>query len=142
LFFKGVIIVAGIVFGILTVVVLLSGYFEDSQEIDGQKENKETKIVNIAKQFIITNPTFSYDGIIETLEIEIISADNSNSNFLLEGKFKTLYSGYGDRTKLEFSEEITLHTIEVVIVNEKIISAVIDNQWDDLNQITCHTASC
>ena len=140
--FKGVIIVAGIAFGILAAVVLFSGYFEDSQEIDGQEQNNETKIVNIAKQFIVSSPTFSYDGIAETLEIDIISSNTSDSNFLLEGKFKTLHSGYGNRTKLDLSEDITSHTIEVLIVDEKIISAVIDNQWDELNQITCHTASC
>ena len=46
--FKGVIIVAGIVFGILVAVILFSGYLEDSQEIDGQNQIDETKIMNIA----------------------------------------------------------------------------------------------
>ena len=140
--FKGVIIVAGIAFGILATVVLFSGYFEDSQKIDEQEQNNETRIVNIAKQFIVSSPTFSYDGIAETLEIDIISSNTSDSNFLLEGKFKTTHSGYGNRTKLDLSEDITSHTIEVLIVDEKIISAVIDNQWDELNQITCHTVRC
>ena len=143
LFFKGVIIVAAIVFGIIVTAVLFSYNFEFSQDtFDGQTENDSQKALNIAKQFVITSPTFSYDGISDTLEIEIISADNSDSKFLLEGKFKTRHSGYGDRAKLDLSEEITLHTVEVVIVDEKVISAVIDNQWDELNQITCHTASC
>ena len=139
--FKGVIIVAGIAFGILVAVVLFSGYFEDSQEIDGQEQNNETKIVNIAKQFIVSSPTFSYDGIAETLEIDIISSNTSDSNFLLEGKFKTLHSGYGNRTKLDLSKDITLHTI-VLIVKEKMISAVIDKQRDELNQITWHKVIC
>lgn len=140
--FKGVIIVAGIIFGVLAAVILFSGYFENSQEINGQNQNNETKIMSIAKQFIMTSPTFSYDGIADTLEIEIISAYSLDSKFLLEGKFKTLHDGYGNRAKLDLSEEITLHTIEVVIVDEKVISAVIDNQWDELNQIPCNTASC
>jgi len=60
----------------------------------------------------------------------------------LEGKFKTLHVGYGNRENLDLPEDITLHTIIVSIVDEKIISAVIDNQWDELNQITCNTAQC
>jgi hypothetical protein len=100
------------------------------------------KIINIAKQFIKTSPTFSYDGISDTLELEITSLDNSDSKFLVEGKFKTPHNGYGNRTKMDLSEDITLHIIEIVIIEDKIISAVIDDQWDELNQITCTTARC
>ena len=110
--------------------------------LTGNKKNDDAKIVNIVKQFIVTSPTFSYDGIIETLEIDIISSNTSDSKFLLEGKFKTLHSGYGDLEKVELSEKITLHSIEVLIVDEKVISAVIDNKWDEINQSTCHTARC
>lgn len=140
--FKGVIVVAGIVFGILVAVFLLSGYSEDSHQIDEQEHSDKTRVMNIAKQFIQTSPTFSYDGISDSLEIKLISSNINNSNFVLEAKFKTLHAGYGDRTKLDLPEEITLHTIQVLIVNDKVISAVIDNQWDEVNQITCHTASC
>ena len=143
MFFKGVIIIAAIVFGIILVAVLFPYDFEGTQYYpDGLTENDSKKIIDLTKQFILTSPTFSYDGISDTLEIKIISVDSSNSKFLLEGKFKTLHIGYGNRENLDISEDITLHTIEVFIVNEKIISAVIDNKWDELNQITCNTASC
>ncbi len=143
MFFKGVIIVAGIALGAISIAVMSSYDFEDSQHsFDGLTENDSKKIIDFTRQFIIAGPTFSYDGIPETLEIVIVSADDSDSKFLLEGKFKTLYAGYGNRENLDLSEDITLHTITVSIVDEKIISAVIDNQWDELNQITCNTAQC
>jgi len=141
-FFKGVIIVAAILFGVISAAFLFSNYFEDSQDVLNLTENDSQKIINIAKQFIKTSPTFSYDGISDTLELEITSLDNSDSKFLVEGKFKTLHDGYGNRTKMDLSEDITLHIIEIVIIEDKIISAVIDNQWDELNQITCTTARC
>ena len=100
------------------------------------------KIIDLTKQFITTSPTFAFDGIVDSLEIKIISADTYESKYFLEGKFKTLHTGYGDRTNLELSKDITLHIIEISVVDGQIISAVIDNQWDELNQITCNTASC
>jgi len=143
MFFKGVIIVAAIALGAISVAVMSSYDFEDSQySLDGENENDSEKIIDFTRQFIITGPTFSYDGIPDSLEIEIVSADDSDSKFLLKGKFNTLHAGYGNRENLNLPEDITLHTIIVSIVDEKIISAVIDNQWDELNQITCNTAQC
>jgi hypothetical protein len=43
---------------------------------------------------------------------------------------------------LNLPEDITEHTIDAVIVNGRVISAVIDNMWDELNQINCNAASC
>jgi len=143
MFFKGVIIIAAIALGVISAAVLFSNNFEDSQySFDGKTENYSQKIIDFTKQFIMTSPTFSYDGIHDSLEIKITSDDSSNTKFLLEGKFKTLHTGYGNRENLDLPEDITLHTILVSVVNEKIISAVIDNRWDELNQITCNTAQC
>jgi len=143
MFFKGVIIVAAIALGVISVAVMSSYDFEDSTySPNGITENDSEKIIDFTRQFIINGPTFSYDGISDSLEIKIVSADDSDSKFLLEGKFKTLHTGYGNRGNLDLPEDITLHTIRVSVVDEKIISAVIDNQWDELNQITCNTAQC
>jgi len=143
MFFKGVIIVAAIALGVISVAVMFSYDFEDSQySPNGITENDSEKIIDFTRQFIITGPTFSYDGILDSLEIKIVSADDSDSKFLLEGKFKTLHTGYGNRENSDLPEDIVLHTIMVSIVDEKIISAVIDNRWDELNQITCNTAQC
>ena len=138
MFFKGVIIVAAIALGVISVAVMSSYDFEDSQySLNGKMENDSEKIIDFTRQFIINGPTFSYDGIAETLEIpdsldiKIVSADDSDSKFLLESKFKTLHTGYGNRENLDLPEDITLHTITVSVVDEKIISAVIDNQWDE-----------
>lgn len=111
--------------------------------IDTKPEPAEPqKIIDIARQFIITSPTYSFDGITNTLEIEIISADTFDSTFILEGKFKTLHTGYGNRANSDLPLDMTSHFIEIAIVDGKIISAVIDNKWDELNQMTCNTAQC
>ncbi|MGY5149713.1 MAG: hypothetical protein ACW9W3_06590 [Candidatus Nitrosopumilus sp. bin_68KS] len=141
--FKGVIIIAAIVFGIVLIAVLNLYNVEDSDDsITEITESDLQKIIDITEQFIITGPTYSYDGITNTLEIVVVSEDISDSKFLLTGTFKTLHTGYGNRVQMDLPVDITFHVIEVVIVDEKIISAVIDNQWDELNQITCNTGQC
>jgi hypothetical protein len=127
--------------GVISAIVIVSDYFESSQEIVDRTEMDSQKIIKLAQNFITTSPTFSYDGDSESLEIEITSLE-SGSKFFVKGKFKTTHSGYGNRANLDLPEDITLHIIELVIVEEKIVSAIIDNQWDELNQITCTAASC
>lgn len=143
MFFKGVIIIAGITLVVVSVAVLLSYDFKESEtQFDGITKDDSEKIINIARQFIISSPTYSFDGIDNTLEIEIISADTFDSTFILEGKFKTLHTGYGNRANSDLPLDMTSHFIEIAIVDEKIISAIIDNQWDELNQMTCNVAQC
>ena len=141
MFFKGVIIIAAIILGAISAIVLVSDYFESSQEVVERTEIDSQKIIELSQQFISTSPTFSYDGISDSLEIKINSLE-TGSGFFIEGKFKTTHNGYGNRASLDLPEDITLHIIELVIVEEKIISAIIDYQWDELNQITCTAASC
>jgi hypothetical protein len=118
MFFKGVIIVAAIALGVISIAVMTSYDFEDSQySLDGSTKNDSEKIMDFVRQFIITGPTFSYDGIPDSLEIEIVSADDYDSKFLLEGKFKTLHTGYGNRENLDLPEDITLHTITDLCCN-------------------------
>jgi hypothetical protein len=140
LFFKGVIIVAAIILGVIFAMVIVSDY-ESSQEVVERTEIDSQKIIELAQDFITTSPTFSYDGVSDSLEIEVNSLE-TGSEFFVKGKFKTTHIGYGNRTSLVLAEDIILHTIELVIVEEKIISAIIDNRWDELNQITCTAASC
>ena len=121
MYFKGVIIVAAIALGIISTVVLFSNDLENSQDaFDKMTENNFQNIIDMTEQFILTSPTFSFDGISDTLEIEIISASISDSKFLLEGKFKTLHTGYGYRGN-DLPVDTTQHTIEVVVVDGKII---------------------
>jgi hypothetical protein len=134
-----VIIVAGLALAAISSLVLFSYDLEESAEMS---ETNFQKISDIAKEFIISNPTFSYDGIPDTLKFDILPLDDTNSRFLVEGEFNTYHTGYGDREKADLPENITFHTIEVVIIDERVVSAVIDNQWDELNQISCSTASC
>jgi hypothetical protein len=47
--------------------------------------------------------------------------------------WKSLHGGYGDRTDQIVTEAITPHVI-VVIVEGQVISAIMDDRWDELNQ--------
>ena len=81
--FKGVIIVSGIAFCILIGVVLYSGYLEDSENVAHTQSDQTRKISGTARQFIETSPTFSYDGIEESLEIIFVKTIFSNLSFII-----------------------------------------------------------
>ncbi|KAF6245203.1 hypothetical protein [Nitrosopumilus sp. b2] len=142
MFFKGVIIVAGIVLVAIVTTVFVYDSEVTQNYFNGITKNDSQKIIDLTQQFIVTSPTFAFDGISDSLEIKIISDNASESKYILKGQFKTLHIGYGDRTNLDLSEDITLHVIAISVVDGKIISAIIDNQWDELNQITCNVANC
>lgn len=125
--FKGVIIVAGIVFGIMVAVFLVSGYSKDMVD-QTQSDKKEVKVTSIARQFIKSSPTFSYDGIDESLDLKLTNTSSTLEQFTVTGRFNTQHNGYGDRSNLDLPEETTAHTIDVVIIDDKIVPAVIDNR--------------
>jgi hypothetical protein len=61
MFFKGVIIVAAIALGAISIAVVSSHDFEDSQySSDGITETDSEKIIDFTRQFIVTGPTFSH----------------------------------------------------------------------------------
>lgn len=141
MYFKGVIIVAGIVFVSIAAILVATIYSEHS--LVDSKDSNLSNAYEIATNFVKTSPTFSFDGMEDSFEIKLISASGSHpEQYVFEVKFSSLYAGYGDRTDMIISEEITPHTMEIVIVYDEIISAVIDGQWDEMNQIPCRAVSC
>ncbi len=91
--------------------------------------------LDVARYFIKTNPTFSFDGMEETLDAKIIAVRESfPEQYVIEAEFSTLHGGYGDRTDKMVTQAITPHTLEMVVSNGNVVSAIIDEEWDEINQ--------
>jgi len=91
--------------------------------------------LDVARYFIKTNPTFSFDGMEETLDAKIIVVRESfPEQYVIEAEFSTLHGGYGDRTDKMVTQAITPHTLEMVVSNGNVVSAIIDEEWDEINQ--------
>jgi len=104
-------------------------------EIPETEEDKlKNKALGIAQRFVVTTPTFEFDGDINTLDTLSIDTLESGSNqYLIKFSFNSTHEGYGNRENQNLTNEITPHTIEILVSGEKIISATTDEVWDELS---------
>jgi predicted secreted protein len=91
----------------------------------------------LAEDFIKDSPTFKFDGIDGSIEwVETLYLTPDDSRALVFIKFQSTHAGYGDRTGQVVAEVITRHDVQVTIDNGRVESAVMDGQWDMVNQVT------
>ncbi|MCS4538575.1 MAG: hypothetical protein HYY67_06950 [Thaumarchaeota archaeon] len=107
----------------------------DPQFAGGKDTVSNDRIEEIAKNFIIDAPTFKFDGMPESLNItSIIVLESYPPQYVVTITFDSRHAGYGDRVGQALAQVITKHTAVVRIVQGKVTSAVLDNQWDEINQ--------
>lgn len=87
-----------------------------------------------AKNFLLDGPTFKFDGITDTLKL--VSTDTLKSPYSWEFffEFECSHSGYGERSGQSLLQVITPHTALVRVIEGKVVEAIIDNKWDELEQ--------
>lgn len=99
----------------------------------------------LAEDFVINSPTFLFDGIDETLKLtntaayseKTISKNNTGDTInscVFTFTFESSSAGYGDRSGQMVSQVITPHEAVIAVEQGKIISAILDNVWDIVNQ--------
>ncbi|MGB9929192.1 MAG: hypothetical protein ACPK85_12450 [Methanosarcina sp.] len=93
------------------------------------REEAET----IARTWIENAPTYRFDGFDLKLEnhevLETIPEQHS-----LTYTFTSRHGGYGDRTGQMVTQALTPHTIEVIVSEKNVTSAIIDGEWDEISQ--------
>ncbi|HSD05476.1 MAG TPA: hypothetical protein VLB45_06985 [Nitrosopumilaceae archaeon] len=91
--------------------------------------------LNIAREFVISSPTFAFDGMEETLQVQLSSVtDEATPEYEIHANFDSRHGGYGDRTGQMVTEAITPHLMVITISDGKVVSAIIDGTWDEINQ--------
>ena len=95
---------------------------------------------NGAENFLESAPTFVFNGEPEGFGNKgFIQTDSFL--YLLDGDFTSKYPGYGDRTGQKISEQVTRHHMAFLIRHGVVEYAVMDNQWDMINQERIYTFS-
>jgi len=94
----------------------------------------EAESRKIAEEFVKNSPTFIFDGIEDTLElVETLYPDIEYSwGFVF--RFESRQAGYGDRDGQVLAQVITPHEVSVSVEHLEVISALMDNKWDMINQ--------
>jgi len=91
--------------------------------------------VNAALVFLRNGATYKFDGIAETLEVvEVLIRESYPVQYVVTITFDSRHGGYGDRTGQMLIQVITPHTARITVVNGGVVSATLDDVWDELNQ--------
>ncbi|MFQ5950745.1 MAG: hypothetical protein ACE5KH_01510 [Candidatus Geothermarchaeales archaeon] len=129
--------------------LMLPEIFASDEQIQEPSGHAAERAIQIARAFIVEAPTFSFDGIPETLRLVdfyvIESFPEQNPLLLKEEEappfqyvitflFESRAAGYGDRTGQVLAQVITLHSARVTVVEDEVVSAILDGQWDELKQ--------
>jgi len=88
----------------------------------------------IAEDFVKSSPTFTFDGIAETLELTNVDIGKCPSCWVFVFNFDSRHAGYGDRTGQTLAQVITPHQVSVSVEQGDIKDAVMDDKWDMLEQ--------
>lgn len=114
--------------------LLISCDDEDSNSVDGSswKVKKEGRLV--AEDFLRNSPTFTFDGIEESIEqaAEVEAAGPEKWRFLFS--FYCEHDGYGNRSDEQLDIEETYHEAYITVGDGEVIKAVIDSDWDMIDQ--------
>jgi len=94
-----------------------------------QEESQE-----IARQYVINEPTFVFDGMGETLALVSTTTLKCPYCWEFAYQFDCRQSGYGNRTGLMVAQVITSHTARIVVQEGNVTSAVMDGSWDMMGQ--------
>ena len=100
-----------------------------------EKTDTAAMSLDVATWFVKSSPTFDFDGMEETLKIEVVAVRESYpEQYEIEATYSSRHAGYGDRTDMVLAQVITLHTLNMVVSSGNVVSAIIDEEWDELNQ--------
>jgi hypothetical protein len=93
----------------------------------------EAAAVERAIEFLRNSPTFRFDGMPESIRVETAERLGPFS-WRITIAFVCRHSGYGDRTGKVLLQVLTPHRIRIEIERGTIISAIVDEMWDELAQ--------
>jgi hypothetical protein len=107
---------------------------EENAPIPTEQMPDEEAIVDLAREFVLSSPTFAFDGMEDTLEMgAVIVLESFPEQYALEARFTSSHGGFGDRTDQVVTQVLTPHVMEIIISEGAVISAVTDGEWDELN---------
>ncbi|MCW3991364.1 MAG: hypothetical protein NWE79_01535 [Candidatus Bathyarchaeota archaeon] len=98
-------------------------------------EHTEQEAMDMAVHFLRNGPTFKFDGIPESLSVKgAFRARTPIPTWSVVIEFKCRHADYGDRTGRVLAQVVTPHEIAVIVEEGRVIRAVVDEVWDELNQ--------
>ncbi len=93
----------------------------------------ESQVKALAVSWIQRAPTYAYDGS-DLMFVSYVQQESFPVRHVLTYNFTSSHAGYGNRSGQVTAQVITGHTIQVVIIDGTVDTAVIDGKWDETGQ--------
>lgn len=120
-----------VIFGALLVISLLLGAGMVVTSASNAGFTKESAIKS-ASDFLNGEATYKFDGMQGTMTA---NAQKVGDVYVVTADFTSRQAGYGDRAGMMMAQVLTTHTCVIKVdQNGKIISAIMDGQWDMVKQ--------
>ena len=99
-----------------------------------KEEQEALDALGVAQRFVVTIPTFAFDGDINTLITEYVGSTKSiPPQHMFQASFDSAHGGFGNREGQILTQVITPHKVDIIVSEGIVISAVTDETWDELN---------
>lgn len=92
----------------------------------------EDRARDIGLDFVKADKTYKFDGMEDTLKVSYNRTLDGNVYEII-AEFTSAHGGYGDRTGEMVLQVLTDHRAVIHVKDDKIIYAVMDDQWDMVN---------
>lgn len=116
-------------------------YVSRNHVMEYDVEEKDS-ITDKALEFIAASPTFSWDGIEETVIVEdVVLLDTYPVQYRVTLSFNSSHAGYGNRTGTDIAAVITPHTAIILLEKGEVVTALLDDTWDIISQRTIQKTS-
>jgi hypothetical protein len=89
--------------------------------------------VFLATQFLHNMPTYAFDGMADTVKMINVEPLRMPYTWEVTFEFTSSHGGYGDRTGQIVTMVLTTHQTKIVVSEGKIIRAITDEVYDEIN---------
>lgn len=120
-------------------VILVAMYFVPLQKETTiipitQEDEERSDALGVAQKFVTSSPTFAFDGDINTLKTEYVGSTKSiPPQHMFRATFDSSHGGFGNRESQMLTQAITPHTMNIIVSEGVVMSAVTDDVWDEMN---------
>ncbi|KAF6243541.1 hypothetical protein C6988_02580 [Nitrosopumilus sp. b1] len=101
-----------------------------------QEDQEKYDALGIAQRFVVTSPTFAFDGDINSLKTEYVGSTKSiPPQHIFKATFESSHGFFGNREGQALTPELTPHTMIILVSEGTVISAITDETWDEQKEL-------
>jgi len=101
-----------------------------------EEDQERYDALGVAQRYVVTTPTFGFDGDINSLKTEYVGSTKSiPPQHIFKATFESSHGGYGNRQGQVLTQMITPHTMTILVSEGTIVSAVTDETFDEIKEL-------